>query len=68
MTEREMTIWWRIIPANLAAVMASLILIVTIPFGLWRGLQTWQFLSVLISANVVAWLATFFYIARNDRS
>lgn len=59
MTHKTIKFWWRIIPANFAAIVLNLVVIVTIPFGLWHGLDPYQFITSLIAANTIVWCVTF---------
>lgn len=65
MTARAFEIWWKVIPANVAATAANLLIIISIPIGLWRGLEPWQFVTGMLSIDAAAWISAYVYFSRH---
>lgn len=61
-----MTIWGRIIPANLAVAMVNIIIVIPlIPFGVFRSMGSGEFLAFMLSIDALAWLAVFVWFGRD---
>lgn len=56
---KRIKFYWRIILANAVVCVLNVAIIITIPLGLWRGLEPNQFLTILIATDAVAWCAAF---------
>ena len=65
MTARAMSIWQRVIAANIITAVFNCLFSITIPLGLWRwsydSVEIWQLIAAFLAVSVSVWLAAFFY-------